>query len=165
MTIAPRVDILADKSPEYIARADARFRAKVALGSTEYEGTRCIVWIGAKNRGYGQLGFGKSAVVPAHRYIYERLVGPIPEGLTIDHLCFNPACVNTNHLEPTTQAINAQRSQAVNNPNREKTHCPYSHPYDEANTYRFGPGRRWRLCRICADRRKRAYKARKRAER
>lgn len=49
----------------------------------------------------------------AHRYSYELLVGPIPDGLTIDHLCRNRACVNPDHMEPVTQRENLRRARAA----------------------------------------------------
>ena len=72
----------------------------------------CSWWQGAKDRdGYGQVGVGGKMVM-VHRLVYEQLVGPIPEGLHIDHLCYNPACVNIEHLEPVTQAENNRRAAA-----------------------------------------------------
>lgn len=50
-----------------------------------------------------------STTCTAHRWAYEFLVGEIPEGLTLDHLCRNKACVMPDHLEPVTQAENHRR--------------------------------------------------------
>lgn len=67
----------------------------------------CWEWTGAKTAaGYGQFTRRKEY---AHRHAYEDLVGPIPEGLVIDHLCRNPSCVNPDHLEPVTQRENIRR--------------------------------------------------------
>jgi hypothetical protein len=83
---------------------EARFWSYV----TKTEG--CWEWKGAKDGdGYGHLGVAGS-VVGAHRYAYELLVGPIPEGLHLDHLCRNRPCVNPDHLEPVTQAVNVGRA-------------------------------------------------------
>jgi hypothetical protein len=69
----------------------------------------CWVWRGSLvQNGYGGLRVGEKRV-PAHRHFYETMVGPIPEGLHIDHLCRVPACVNPDHLEPVTSQINTQR--------------------------------------------------------
>lgn len=72
----------------------------------------CWVWQWSLSNGYGQMWGGpngKRRQLPAHRVYYERLVGPIPPGLQLDHLCRNPACVNPAHLEPVTTAVNVQR--------------------------------------------------------
>src|ERR1035437_377666 len=71
--------------------------------------TKCIEWAGSKDvKGYGKLRIeGKQRY--AHRVIYEREVGKIPEGLVIDHLCRNTSCVNPLHLEPCTIYENIQR--------------------------------------------------------
>ena len=74
----------------------------------------CWEWNLCKTRrGYGHLrlpvseggGYGG-----AHRAVYERLVGPVPDGLELDHLCRNPSCVNPSHLEPVTHRVNLQRA-------------------------------------------------------
>lgn len=71
--------------------------------------TGCWNW----NRSLTPNGYGITGGQPAqtaHRYVYERERGPIPEGMTLDHLCRNRACVNPSHLEPVPQIINSQRS-------------------------------------------------------
>ena len=69
----------------------------------------CDVWIGAlSTKGYGQFWIN-GRQTQAHRWAYENLRGPIPEGLEIDHLCHNPACVRVDHLEPVTHAENLRR--------------------------------------------------------
>lgn len=71
----------------------------------------CLVWRGQVNRkGYGTISAGGSGCkVYTHRAMYEALVGPIPEGLEIDHLCRNTRCCNPNHLEPVTHSENMRR--------------------------------------------------------
>jgi hypothetical protein len=86
-----------------------------------------------------------------HRFMYELLVGPIPEGLTIDHLCRNRGCANpaTKHMEAVTQEVNVLRGTGFPAVNKVKTHCPQGHEYNEANT-RYRHDGRWRDCRACA---------------
>jgi hypothetical protein len=82
-----------------------RFWAKVRAN----DATGCWEWTGAASKtGYGTFNVG-GRYQPVYRFAYERLVGPIPEGLTLDHLCRNPRCVNPAHLEPVTQAENTRR--------------------------------------------------------
>jgi hypothetical protein len=89
--------------------------------------------------------------VRAHRFAYETLVGPIPEGLDLDHLCRNPPCVNPDHLEPVPHVVNVLRG-AVPKIWAAKTRCPKGHPYDEVNTYRSPSRPDSRKCKTCARR-------------
>jgi hypothetical protein len=87
----------------------------------------------------------------AHRWSYEYHVGPIPDGLQLDHLCRVRRCVNPWHLEPVTNRVNSQRGKAgaVNAARQEaKEFCPYGHPYSPENTYQR-PDRNGRDCRRC----------------
>lgn len=76
----------------------------------------------------------------AHRVAYAHLVGPIPDGMQLDHLCRNRTCVNPDHLEPVSAQENVRRARAL------VTACPQGHPYDATNT-RMYQGRRY--CRAC----------------
>jgi hypothetical protein len=75
---------------------------------------------------YGTFKDGKSMVL-AHRFAYEALVGPIPDGASIDHLCRVRHCVNPEHLEPVTQRINVLRGESGPAHNARKTHCKRGH--------------------------------------
>lgn len=72
--------------------------------------TGCWEWQKVRNsKGYGKVVIdGKN--FQAHRKSYEHFVGPIPEGLEMDHLCSNPCCINPKHLEPVTQLENSNRA-------------------------------------------------------
>jgi hypothetical protein len=102
----------------------------------------CWVWTASLTAyGYGQFGFRKR-VVRAHRVAYELSIGPIPQGLELDHLCRVHECVNPSHLEPVTHKTNMSRGFF-----RLKTHCPQGHPYDADNTYVLNGERFCRACR------------------
>ena len=93
----------------------------------------CWIWLGTRDwKGYGHLRLngtvkspGKMAV--AHRVSYELFVGPIPEGLHLDHLCRVTSCVNPAHLEPVTNAENMRRRYAL------QTHCKWGHEFTPEN--------------------------------
>lgn len=118
----------------------------------------CWLWLGAKtDRGYGTLRRnGKNH--RAHRFSYALYVGPIPEGMEIDHLCRVRHCVNPDHLEAVDHRTNMLRSENFTGQNARKDACPSGHPYDEANTY-VVPSTGRRMCRQCLYDRNARYEA------
>jgi len=107
----------------------------------------CWIWTGCTNsKGYAHMCVeGSKRYV--HRLVYQLVVGTIPPGLTIDHLCRNRRCVNPSHLEPVTGRENTLRGESRSAQHARKTHCPRSHPYDLLNTRYGANGRRY--CRTC----------------
>lgn len=82
-----------------------------------------------------------------HRVMYLAYVGPVPDGLVLDHLCRNRACINPWHLEPTTQGENVYRGASLWAENKRKTHCKRGHPFAGYNLFTRHDGRR--VCRAC----------------
>lgn len=110
--------------------------------------TGCWVWQRAKDQlGYGHLRLRDNKTRRAHRHYYEQHVGPIPEGLELDHLCRNPSCVNPDHLEAVTHRENMLRGKGFAAENARKTHCPRGHAYDKENTHVDESG--GRFCLAC----------------
>lgn len=100
----------------------------------------CWMWTASTTRGYGQYHVDGHPC-KAHRYAWEMQHGPIPEGLTIDHLCRVKLCVNPAHMELVTLGENVRRANAA------ITHCPAGHEYTPENTYVYKKGRTCRTCR------------------
>jgi hypothetical protein len=117
----------------------------------------CWVFLGAKSPGgYGVVGIATGRNGLTHRVTYEHFVGPVPDGLDLDHLCRNRACCNPWHLEPVTRLVNVNRGLRAKgslNPT-----CRGGHTYTDETT---GWNKRGRICRIC----ERASSARKRQNR
>ncbi len=130
--------------------AEAFFLARVEQDPL----TGCHNWIGRLTLGYGHMRVGRQNF-RAHRYAYERVRGPIPFGLVIDHLCRNKACCNPDHLEAVTQQENTLRGLAPSAKNAAASHCGRGHALpSKANN----SGRR--VCLVC--RRANAAKQRER---
>lgn len=126
--------------------AEQRFWAKI-----DRHPSGCWLWTdGLDHEGYGRLRVDTSTPA-AHRYAYELLVGPIPEGLVIDHLCRVRSCVNPAHLEPVTDQVNILRGTSLSAARAIQSHCKRGHEFTAGNTYLWtdAKGRTSRICRSC----------------
>lgn len=108
----------------------------------------CCTWPGLRhNFGYGITSYhGRTCYV--HRLLYEHFVGPVPEGMVLDHVhCDNPPCANWAHLQPTTNTQNVSRKHR----NGSKTHCKNGHPLSGDNliVQKLRGSYMARVCRTC----------------
>jgi len=141
--------------------AEARFWSRVEKSSA------CWLWTGTRQvGGYGRFTIGRKSLL-THRVAYETYVGPIPEGLELDHLCRTPNCVRITHLQPVTRAENVRRSRlftegilakAAAAARVARTHCRRGHEFTARNTRRDGSTR---ICRSCRREDQAGYVARK----
>ena len=124
----------------------------------------CWIWTGHISKsGYGMFALEHRKPVGAHRMSYELSVGPIPQGLVIDHLCRKRICVRPSHLEVVTQRENLMRSPTFQATNANKTQCPQGHQYSAKNTYLKPIGNGFgRVCIACRNEFKRAARKRNR---
>jgi hypothetical protein len=123
---------------------EERFWEKVEKTSS------CWIWLGgtlgSRNLRYGNFYLrGGRKRTQAHRWSYEALVGTIPKGLVLDHLCRNTVCVNPEHLEPVTHRTNILRGEGLAAKQARQTHCKRGHSLEDAHILRNGA----RDCRIC----------------
>lgn len=131
----------------------------------------CLIYTGHihKVTGYGSFKFAVGQQATAHRAAYELMVGPVPEGMHIDHACHNRdascpgggreclhrRCINPHHLEPVPPRENALRSAlTLAGANVRKTHCTQGHEYSAENTYSVPSRPGTRYCRECSRQRK-----------
>lgn len=118
----------------------------------------CWEWTGSVSRDcrrwggepYGRIHVGGSTRY-VHRVAYELLVGPIPTGLTIDHLCRNTLCFNPEHLEPVTGRVNILRGEGVAAERARQSQCVKGHPLSGENLYEYTDRKGYtrRYCRAC----------------
>lgn len=121
-----------------------RWRTKIASGPNG-----CIVWTAGMIRGYGLVWFDGNRY--AHRVAYVAATGAdIPKGLTIDHLCRNPACVNPDHLEPVSHRENVLRGVSPAAAHHQKTHCPRGHELSDDNLVPSSAKKGKRDCLECS---------------
>lgn len=151
---AGRRSCRACRAEQYRRKHPQRTPAEILWARIAPGRSGCWLWTGL----IAQTGYGIYDGLLAHRLMYELVIGPIPDGLTIDHVkargCTSRSCVNPSHLEPVPLAVNVLRGDSPPARNARKTHCPAGHEYDEANTYISASG--WRGCRACNRERARA---------
>lgn len=138
----------------------------------EVNDSGCWIWTGAKTTGYGRISWKtESGKIwrSVHRVLYVHEVGPVADGLDLDHLCHDPkqckpelaedcphrACCNPAHLSPTTRRENLLRGGTVSADRRAVTHCPQGHELNAGNTLISTLGQR--QCKACTYERNRAY--------
>lgn len=115
----------------------------------------CWRWGGALDpNGYGRIS-NRNGTQLVHRVVYQALVGPIPDGFVLDHLCRNPTCVNPDHMDVVTMRENVDRGRS-----KAKSHCKWGHEYTPANTL---IRKDKRVCRECNRQWQNRYQMDKRA--
>jgi hypothetical protein len=112
----------------------------------------CWIWQGCKAKGYGVIGVGRRGGKQrgAHIVLYELTVGPVPQGMELDHLCRNRACVRPDHLEPVTHQENCLRGMAPTAIAFRTNLCLRGHSFTEDNTYWHRGKRGCKICRNAA---------------
>lgn len=127
------------------------------LAKIDVDANGCWLWQGTRRPdGYVQIRMPDEGLRYAHRVSYEAFVGPIAEGMTLDHLCRVRHCVSPFHLEVVTHRENCLRGTGVSAIAAAKTHCPRGHEYDTVGS------KGERRCSTCLRDQKRAYKRRQR---
>ena len=108
----------------------------------------CWLYYPVTDKGYGRFYMREfRRMIMAHRFAYTLLVGAIPDGLSLDHLCRVHNCVNPGHLEPVSHQVNVLRGISPHAQNAKKTHCIWGHPLSGENLLVRKHGRRG--CRTC----------------
>jgi len=134
------------KSIKQLAPLWDRLAARISIASGA---SGCWMWTGTRTKqGYGNLCSSVKRTNIAHRLVYEALVGPIPEGLHLDHLCREPGCVNPQHLEPVTLAENIRRGVRPT-----YKYCKRGHERTSTNLHPITRSGRVvaKVCLICRD--------------
>lgn len=124
--------------------------------------TGCWIWTADTVKGgYGRAwDYENHKKILAHRLSYQTFIGPIPNGLHVDHVCRNTLCINPLHLEAVTRLVNNRRSHIHR---VKKTHCKHGHEFTEKNTMISSSGTR--ACRLCSTLRQRIKYAKIKAKR
>lgn len=131
---------------------EVRFWSKVDKTET------CWLWTASiRNQGYGVFWPQWRTNVPAHRWAYEQIIGPVPDGLELDHLCRVRNCVNPAHLEPVTHRENMLRGHTFAAANARKSECINGHELSGDNLMPTRANER--RCRQCDRERQAAWRA------
>ena len=136
--------------PRKLKSAAKRFVRRVSRNLS----TSCWLWTGGHNDGGYPLFFANGLDVYAHRWAWQQVNGPVPDGLELDHICRNRGCVRPSHLEAVTHLENMRRS-----PLQNPSHCKHGHPLSGDNLRRRRDTGQ-RCCRTCERNWKREYKHR-----
>jgi hypothetical protein len=124
------------------------------------DGNGCWIWTGGTTghrAAYGTMKVRGKRVM-AHRYLFEKARGPIPQGMEMDHLCRNPSCVNPSHLEAVTHKENMNRGNAPSAIAKRTGLCPKGHQLEGRNLFIRKNGKR--TCMECKRATERAWEAR-----
>ena len=134
-----------------------RFLSHVSIPEDKF---LCWTWCAAKMKsGYGVFGIGARTTYLAHRVSFMMFVGPINDGMEIDHVCHVRWCVNPSHLRPTTHKENSSRPLlgGVAKTNSSKTHCKRGHALTQSNLLKGQAKESYRSCKACHRQRNRIY--------
>lgn len=119
---------------------------------SEWQGP-CVVYLGERSKdGYGRIKVPGHKHTSVHRFMWERMVGPIPEGMQLDHLCRNEACWWHDHLRVVPPRTNVLASQNPAARNARKLLCSRGHPLTGDNLRMNGKRRQCKTCRRMTDR-------------
>jgi hypothetical protein len=134
------------------------------LGRMVHRVDECWIYPGYCNTktGYGNATFDGQRM-EAHSAAYRLLVGPVPEGLELDHLCRVRACCNPLHLEPVSHQLNILRGESPSARQAAQTHCIHGHELASDNVWVDARGHRH--CVACRNRRANEYYDRHREKR
>lgn len=158
-----RADPPKERRPDSVSgrlRTHVKLEARI-LRRIQVTPEGCWQWTGGLSDGYGTV-YMNGANRRSHRAAYLILVGPVPDGLDLDHLCRNRACCNPEHLEPVTRSVNSLRGigpELARQRRRAITHCAQGHEFTEESVNKKG----YRGCRTCQRASSLRYLARKRA--
>lgn len=121
----------------------------------------CWLWTDYVDpHGYGRFNEARVRYWRVHRYAWHHLVGPIGDGLVLDHMCKVKICLNPDHLRPVTQTENTMAGESFSAKNARKTHCKNGHELTPDNIYKNG--KNGRRCKICQKADAKRYRQRQR---